>query len=56
VVIAGFEGHERRRAGRAISGQSEGHRLGVLGAGSFVPAFGDHAAVSHEDAPDEWVG
>ena len=56
VVIAGLERHERRRAGRAISRQPQGHRLGVLGPGSFVPAFADHAAVAHEHAADERIG
>ena len=56
VVIARLERDERRRARRAISRQPEGHRLGVLGPGSFVPAFADHAAVAHEDAADERIG
>jgi hypothetical protein len=56
VMITRLQGHERRRAGSAISRQPQRHDLRVLRAGTRVPPLADHAPIANEYAADQRIG
>ena len=56
MVGAGFERDVGRGARSAAAGGTQRHHFGVGLAGTFMPAFAEHAAAVGDDAADHRIG